>query len=228
MDNLRFDQTAYSEYMDDYNYSQGFYITPPGDGSVLLGGIRTVGENSDERYRRAESAAKFAVEEHNKKQQRMLKFVRILNLNREPAAGAIYYITLVAADASGETCHYHLKVWEKLNTGYQVLMFRLAPYWVKSSDKLGNNVCCVGIDNLMPWMDESYVYYKCFYRASNELLGVEIIQNGEKGDSSKGKLWFKNHAESEKMVKKYKGKMMPHSNIFYNFDLRTCPSTFHF
>lgn len=102
----------------------------------MLGGIKRVEEHSDDRYRKAaECAAKFAVEEHNKKEgeKGLLKFLRIVNLNVEPAAGAIYYITMAAADASGETSHYQVKVWEKINTGYQVQIFRLAPYWVKSS-----------------------------------------------------------------------------------------------
>ncbi|KAI3472695.1 hypothetical protein Pfo_031300 [Paulownia fortunei] len=134
MDSMFFDQRAYSEYMDDLNNSQGFYVTPGRDGSVILGGIRRVGEYSVDQYRKPECAAKFAVEEHNKKEgEGLLKFLKIVNLNVEPAAGAIYYITMAAADASGETSHYQAKVWEKFNTGFQVQIFRLAPYWVKSS-----------------------------------------------------------------------------------------------
>ncbi|KAK4441157.1 hypothetical protein Salat_0450600 [Sesamum alatum] len=133
MDNMIFDQKAYSEYMDDMNYSQGFYVTPGRDGSVLAGRIWRVGECSGDHYRKAERAARFAVEEHNKEEggkEGLLKFLRIVNLNVEPAAAAVYYITMAAADSSGETIHYQAKVWEKINTGYKVQMFRLAPYWL--------------------------------------------------------------------------------------------------
>ncbi|GFP82743.1 cysteine proteinase inhibitor 1 [Phtheirospermum japonicum] len=121
--------------MDDMNNSEGFYVTPTRDGSVLLGGVRPVGEYSGDHYRKAESAARFAVEEHNKKEgeKGFLKFLKIVNLNVEPTAGAIYYITMAADGGSGEMSHYQVKVWEKINTGFQVQIFRLAPYWVKSS-----------------------------------------------------------------------------------------------
>ncbi|KAG8371356.1 hypothetical protein BUALT_Bualt13G0079200 [Buddleja alternifolia] len=169
---LPYDQKAYSQYMDDLNNSQGFYVTPSEDGSALVGGVRPVKEYSDiHHYRKAELAAKFAVEEQNMKgrKHRWLKFIKIVHLNREPAAGAIYYITMAAADSYGEVNHYEAKVREKLNTGYILQLFRLAPYWVTNSDKLSNDCCCIGIDNLLPNMDESYFYYKCFYRARKEV-----------------------------------------------------------
>ncbi|XP_011089876.1 uncharacterized protein LOC105170697 [Sesamum indicum] len=224
MDNLIFDQKAYSEYMDDLNYSQGFYVTPGRDGSVLVGRIRRVGEYSGDLYRKAEQAARFAVEEHNKEEgeKGLLKFLRIVNLNVEPAAAAVYYITMAAADSAGETCHYQAKVWEKINTGYKLQIFRLAPYWLKFSDKLANNFCCIRIDKLMPWMNESYIYYKCFYRAHKELLGVEVVHNEQRG-SGRGVLWFKTWAEAESVVNKYAGKMMPSTNMFYEFDLNISP-----
>ncbi|KAK6138062.1 hypothetical protein DH2020_028200 [Rehmannia glutinosa] len=129
------DTSVYSEYMDDVNNSEGFYVTPSRDGSEFPGGIRHVGDYSGDDYRKAKCAAVFAVEEHNKKEgeKGSLEFKRIVNLNVEPAAGAIYYITMAAADASGKLFHYQAKVWKKINTGYQVLIFRLAPYWLKFS-----------------------------------------------------------------------------------------------
>ncbi|KAL6532672.1 hypothetical protein OROHE_014094 [Orobanche hederae] len=226
MENLIFDQSAYSEYMDDLNNSEGFYVTPSRDGSVLLGGIRPVGENSGDHYRKAELAANFAVEEHNNREgaeKGFLKFLKIVNLNVEPTAGAIYYVTMEAEDcASGEISHYQVKVWKKINTGFQVQIFRRAPYWLKSSDKLASNSWCVGIDNLMPWMNETYLYYKCFYRFQKELLGVEVSHSEQNGDC-KGTLWFKKCAESEEILKKYVGKMMPCTNNFYSFDLENLP-----
>ncbi|KAL6563620.1 hypothetical protein OROGR_002579 [Orobanche gracilis] len=123
--------------MDDYNNSEGFYVTPSRDGSIFLGGIRPVGENSGDHYRKAEIAAKFVVEEHNNKEgaeKGFLMFLKISNLNREPAAGAVYYITMEAKDCdSVEISHYQVKVWKKINTGFKVQIFRRAPYWLKSS-----------------------------------------------------------------------------------------------
>lgn len=42
MENLTFDEAAYSEYMDDLNNSEGFYVTPADDGSTLHGGITRI------------------------------------------------------------------------------------------------------------------------------------------------------------------------------------------
>ena len=101
---------------------------------MILGGIRRV-EGGD-RYQKAEIAAKFAVEEYNNKaggEQGFLKFITIVKLNVEPPAGALYYITAATEDSAGEICLYQMQIWEKLNTGYQVQIFRPAPYCLKSS-----------------------------------------------------------------------------------------------
>ncbi|GER33002.1 cysteine proteinase inhibitor [Striga asiatica] len=217
----------YSEYMDDLNNSEGFYVTPSRDGSTLLGGIRPAGEFSgeDRIRRKAEAAARYAVEEHNNNNKNFengnrLNFLEIVNLNVEPTAGELYYITLAAADeSSGEVSRYEVKVWEKVNTGYKVQIFRLAPYSIKSSDKVGNGICCVGVDSLLPWMDETYLYYKCFYRIRRQLLGLEVKQDIKKG-SCKGVLWLKNCADSEEILKRYDGKNMPCTNQLYDFDMR--------
>ncbi|KAH6836531.1 hypothetical protein C2S53_005150 [Perilla frutescens var. hirtella] len=209
MEGLLFDQTAYSEYMDDLNYSQvlslslslsyyciyedvyGFYVTPPKDGSLIRGGIRRVGEDSGERYLKAKCAAEFAVAEHNKKagKEGFLKFDRIVNLNVEPSAGAVYYITVAVVEADGETY------------------------------KLALNNCCVAIHNLMPWMDENYLYYKCFF-ANPQVVGVEAVGSEEK-KVSRAYVWLRNSAQVEGIVNKYRGRKMPHSNIFFTFDLTT-------
>ncbi|KAL1558121.1 hypothetical protein AAHA92_08622 [Salvia divinorum] len=215
MEYLTSDPEAYSEYMDDYNYSQGFYVTPAKDGSVMLGGIRRV-TGLGEVHRTAESAAVFAVEEHSKEKaggKGFLKFMTIVNLNVEPAAGALYYITALVADAAGDICRYQMKIWEKLNTGYQVQIFRQAPYSLKLSEKLARKYCCVEIKNLLGWMDENYLYYKCFLCATE----IAVIDLYFEGDAKHAYLWFRNSAQKERIVKKYGGKKMPHSDIFYTF-----------
>ncbi|XP_057781754.1 uncharacterized protein LOC131000036 [Salvia miltiorrhiza] len=212
MEELTFDPQFYSEYMDDVNYSQGFYVTPAEDDLVLRGGIRRVG--GVDRLRKAERAAVFAVEEHNKEagEKGFLKFVAIVNLNVEPSAGAIYYITAAVADAAGEICRFQMQIWEKLNTGYKVQMFRPAPYWLKLSEKLARKNCCVAINNLEHWMDENYLYYKCF-KAAPEILGIEM-----EGNTNQAYIWMRKSAHIGWIVNKYEGKEMPRSDIFYTFN----------
>ncbi|XP_022849871.1 uncharacterized protein LOC111371958 [Olea europaea var. sylvestris] len=217
MDDLIFDHETYSEYMDDQNNSQGFYVTTSDNGHKLLGGIRRISKNQDHLYLRAEIAAVYAVEQHNKKElERTLKFLKFVNLNIGPTAGVIYYITLAAEDSSGEINHYQAKIWEKLNTGYQVQIFRLAPYdaAAKSSEESVEDGCCrIRVDNLQPGMDENYLFHKCFYRAREEILSVKVIQNEETGHSKAyGVVSFKNHATAEEFLMKYNEKLMPHTN----------------
>ncbi|CAA0816851.1 Cysteine proteinase inhibitor 6 [Striga hermonthica] len=130
---------AYHEYMDDVNNSEGFYVTPTRDGSVIFGCIRPMlGEFSGEEiHRKAEVAARHAVEEHNRKSLgSTLEFLKIVNLNVEPTAGAMYYMTVAAGEDSGDSRLYEVKVWEKINSGFRVEIFRPAPYSMKSSGNL--------------------------------------------------------------------------------------------
>ncbi|KAG6432828.1 hypothetical protein SASPL_104415 [Salvia splendens] len=218
MEDLTFDPEAYSEYMDDINYSQGFYVTPGKDGSVILGGIRRV-EGGD-RYQKAESAAKFAVEEYNNKagEQGFLRFITIVNLNVEPTAGALYYITAATEDAAGEICLYQMQIWEKLNTGYLVQIFRPAPYSLKSSEKLAHKNCCLVINNLVPWMDENYLYYKCF-KGARQILGIKVCHSASGENTNHAYIWMRNSAKMEQIAHKYGGRKMPRSNVCYTFNL---------
>ncbi|XP_051142780.1 uncharacterized protein LOC127259465 [Andrographis paniculata] len=220
MEGLCFDAPSYSEYMDDLNYSQGFYVTPSKDGSSMVGAIRRAGECSaaSEHYVRAERAARFAVEEHNNAAEGEtglpLKFVSIVNLNLQPSAKVIYYITMEVVDTAGEKSHYQAKVRENLCSSYRVYIFRSAPYNLKSADKTEKNLCCTVVDNLLPWMDESYLYYKAFYKIKHEILGIEVMRN-----ENRGVLWFKNREESKKLLKSYIGKVMPCTNMSREFAL---------
>ncbi|KAL2512654.1 Cysteine proteinase inhibitor [Abeliophyllum distichum] len=225
MENLTFNQAAYSEYMDDMNNSEGFYVTPTDDGSSILGGItRICAKNQHHIYRRGELAALFAVEQHNKKKKDTdLQLLRILNLNMEPSAAAIYYITLAAVDPFGEVNHYQAKVWEKMRTGYQLQIFRVAPYAAKSSESIKNRCCCIRVDNLQPGMDENYLYHKCFYRVRQEILTIKVIRNQQTGDSEGyGRLLFKNQEAAEKFLMRYNDKLMPHTNQYFKLGWETC------
>ncbi|KAI3414626.1 Cysteine proteinase inhibitor [Psidium guajava] len=74
------------------------------------GGIREVEgkENSLE----IDGLARFAVEEHNKKENTMLQFVKVVNAKQQVAAGTVYYITIEATDG-GVKKVYEAKVWVK-------------------------------------------------------------------------------------------------------------------
>ncbi|KAI3461192.1 hypothetical protein Pfo_017855 [Paulownia fortunei] len=56
--------------------------------------------------------ARFAVDEHNKKQNTLLEFKKVTNVKEQVVAGTIYYITLVAAEG-GKNKVYEAKVWVK-------------------------------------------------------------------------------------------------------------------
>ncbi|XP_034694809.1 cysteine proteinase inhibitor 12-like [Vitis riparia] len=76
----------------------------------LLGGVRDCGgiQNSAE----IESIARFAVQEHNKNQNALLEFAKVLKAKEQVVASKIYYLTLEAIDA-GKKKIYEAKVWVK-------------------------------------------------------------------------------------------------------------------
>nr|ANK58181.1 cysteine proteinase inhibitor [Hevea brasiliensis] len=59
-----------------------------------------------------ESFARFAVQEHNKRQNALLEFVRALKAKEQVVAGKLYYLTLEAIDG-GHKKMYEAKVWVK-------------------------------------------------------------------------------------------------------------------
>ncbi|KAI3682304.1 hypothetical protein L1987_82199 [Smallanthus sonchifolius] len=75
------------------------------------GGVREI-EKPWQNGAELESLARFAVEEHNKKENSLLKFVRLVEAYEQMVAGPMYYFTLEATDA-GTTKLYKAKVWEQ-------------------------------------------------------------------------------------------------------------------
>ncbi|KAJ8759838.1 hypothetical protein K2173_009939 [Erythroxylum novogranatense] len=77
---------------------------------MKLGGARDYqgSQNSAE----IESLARFAVQEHNKKQNAFLEFVRVLKAKEQVVAGKLYHLTLEAVDA-GKKVVCEAKVWVK-------------------------------------------------------------------------------------------------------------------
>eukprot|EP00262_Sarcandra_glabra_P016622 TRINITY_DN5479_c0_g1_i1.p1 TRINITY_DN5479_c0_g1~~TRINITY_DN5479_c0_g1_i1.p1 ORF type:complete len:135 (+),score=29.97 TRINITY_DN5479_c0_g1_i1:41-445(+) len=75
-----------------------------------LGGIRDScgSENSVE----IEGLGRFAVEEHNKKENSLLEFVKVVKAKEQVVAGTMYYLTTEVIDA-GKKKIYEAKVWVK-------------------------------------------------------------------------------------------------------------------
>ncbi|KAL1555140.1 cysteine proteinase inhibitor A-like [Salvia divinorum] len=59
-----------------------------------------------------DALARFALDEHNKKQNSLLEFKKVSNVKEQVVAGTMYYITLEAADG-GHNKVYEAKVWVK-------------------------------------------------------------------------------------------------------------------
>ncbi|KAK2641050.1 hypothetical protein Ddye_022813 [Dipteronia dyeriana] len=76
----------------------------------IVGGISEVegSANSVE----TDELARFAVDEHNKKENSMVEFGRVINTKQQVVSGTIYYITLEAKDGDKKKV-YEAKVWVK-------------------------------------------------------------------------------------------------------------------
>ncbi|XP_057976260.1 cysteine proteinase inhibitor 6-like [Malania oleifera] len=77
---------------------------------AMPGGIYNspVSQNSAE----IDSLARFAVEEHNKKENALLEFARVVKAREQVVAGTMHYLTVEAIDA-GKKNIYEAKVWVK-------------------------------------------------------------------------------------------------------------------
>ncbi|AET02489.1 putative Cystatin domain-containing protein [Medicago truncatula] len=75
-----------------------------------LGGIQD--SPSSENSLEIESLARFAVDQHNAKQNSLLEFARVVKAREQVVAGTLHHLTLEAIDA-GEKKIYEAKVWVK-------------------------------------------------------------------------------------------------------------------
>ncbi|PIN19053.1 hypothetical protein CDL12_08274 [Handroanthus impetiginosus] len=205
------------EDMDDLNNSEGFYLMPS-NGSVRVGRLIRI-KNPMAHSFKGKRAAEYAVAKYNeeKGQMGMLKYERIIYINVELGAGETYYITMEVKEDSGRISQYQAKIWEKLDDGgYEVLIFRRAPYCMAFSDRRTPKSLCM-LSDLKPWMDESYLYYKCFYRYREELVGIKVIRC-ECTRRYTATLWLRTRGEGEKILQEYRGKKMPLTNNYYQFE----------
>ncbi|MCL7047446.1 hypothetical protein MKW94_011870 [Papaver nudicaule] len=76
--------------------------------SNVLGGVRDSHESSENSLE-TETIARFAVDEHNKKENAVLEFGRVLKAKEQVVAGKLHHLTLEVIDA-GEKKIYEAKV----------------------------------------------------------------------------------------------------------------------
>ncbi|MED6137750.1 hypothetical protein PIB30_067923 [Stylosanthes scabra] len=76
----------------------------------MFGGISTV--EGSQNNATIDTLARFAVEEHNKKENAVLEFIKVVNAREQVVSGKLYYITLEAMDGEKEKV-YEAKVWVK-------------------------------------------------------------------------------------------------------------------
>ncbi|PSS33489.1 Cysteine proteinase inhibitor 6 like [Actinidia chinensis var. chinensis] len=78
--------------------------------STVVGGLHDCQgmQNSAE----IDGIGRFAVEEHNKKENAVLEFARVVKAKEQVVAGKMYHLTLEAIDA-GKRKIYEVKVWVK-------------------------------------------------------------------------------------------------------------------
>ncbi|GAB4827751.1 Cysteine proteinase inhibitor 6 [Ancistrocladus abbreviatus] len=92
------------------NASCSDYQSVPEAEMATLGGIRESrgSENSQE----IETLARFAIDEHNKKENALLEFARVVKAKEQVVAGTMHHLTLEAID-SGKKKLYEAKIWVK-------------------------------------------------------------------------------------------------------------------
>ncbi|KAL3632593.1 hypothetical protein CASFOL_025577 [Castilleja foliolosa] len=84
------------------------FCSESAEGMNKLGGLSNIAQNSGE----IENIALFAVQQHNQKQNAVLKFGRVVKAKEQVVAGKMYYLTLEVNDG-GKNKTYEAKVWVK-------------------------------------------------------------------------------------------------------------------
>ncbi|XVF82481.1 hypothetical protein PTKIN_Ptkin16aG0052100 [Pterospermum kingtungense] len=84
--------------------------TPCSEPMATLGGIYP--SHGSQNSAELESLARFAVDEHNKKENAMVEFVRVVKASEQVVAGTLHHLTVEAIDA-GKKKLFEAKVWVK-------------------------------------------------------------------------------------------------------------------
>ncbi|KAM0948744.1 putative Cystatin domain-containing protein [Dioscorea sansibarensis] len=83
-----------------------------------LGGIKDLPEN--ENSAEVDDLARFAVQEHNKKQNTLLEFVKVKKARVQVVAGNMYYLD-IEVNNGGKKEVYEAKIWVKLWMNFKEL-----------------------------------------------------------------------------------------------------------
>ncbi|XP_060204121.1 cysteine proteinase inhibitor 6-like [Lycium barbarum] len=161
---------------------------------ATLGGIRDShgsSQNSDEIH----SLAKFAVDEHNKKENAMIELARVVKAQEQVVAGTLHHLTLEVIDA-GKKKLYEAKVWVKPWLNFKELQefkhvedgptFTASDLGVKQEEQTAG-LKSVPVDD--PVVHEAAAHaIKTIQQRSNSLLPYELKEivhaNAEVADDS--------------------------------------------
>ncbi|KAL7100486.1 hypothetical protein ACP275_08G000500 [Erythranthe tilingii] len=86
-------------------HNLGFCAEQQNNDMTTLGGLKDTNTEID-------SLARFAVEQHNNKENALLELVRVVNAKEQVVAGSLHHLTLEVVDA-GIKKLYEAKVWVK-------------------------------------------------------------------------------------------------------------------
>ncbi|KAE8038460.1 hypothetical protein FH972_010968 [Carpinus fangiana] len=79
---------------------------------ATLGGVHESQGGASQNSAEIEGLARFAVEEHNKKENALLEFAKVVKAQEQVVAGTLHHLTIEAIDA-GKKKIYEAKVWVK-------------------------------------------------------------------------------------------------------------------
>ncbi|KAL6124837.1 hypothetical protein ACLB2K_077346 [Fragaria x ananassa] len=78
--------------------------------AAVLGGVHE--SQGSQNSLETDELARFAVQEHNKKENALLEFVRVVKTKEQVVSGTMYYLTIEATDG-GQKKLFEAKVWVK-------------------------------------------------------------------------------------------------------------------
>ncbi|KAL1352199.1 hypothetical protein HN51_016195 [Arachis hypogaea] len=150
---------------------------------MKLGGLRDFHYDAVSNHAEIESLARFAIQEHNNKENGLLEFAKVLKAKEQVVAGKIYFLTLEAIDG-GKKKLYEAKIWVKPWMNFKQLQeFRqihaITPF--KSSDlgvqQEGHNLGWHEVPTLDPEIIDAASYaVKSIALRSNSLSPYELLE----------------------------------------------------
>ncbi|KAL6130164.1 hypothetical protein ACLB2K_068545 [Fragaria x ananassa] len=78
--------------------------------AAVVGGVHE--SQGSQNSLETDELARFAVQEHNKKENALLEFVRVVKTKEQVVSGTVYYLTIEATDG-GQKKLFEAKVWVK-------------------------------------------------------------------------------------------------------------------